>query len=98
MEDPARPLHIAVITGSVRAGNYTNMAAAIVADELRKHPRVTVDLVDPAELHLPFPGQDPNSSDAQHLQKIVTNATGIILVTPEYHGSFSSVMKLVIEN
>jgi chromate reductase len=32
------------------------------------------------------------------LQKTVREATGAILVTPEYHGSFSSVMKLIIEN
>lgn len=29
---------------------------------------------------------------------MVSQATGVVLVTPEYHGSFSSVMKLVIEN
>jgi len=29
---------------------------------------------------------------------MVGAATGVVLVTPEYHGSFSSVMKLVIEN
>jgi FMN reductase len=87
-----------VISGSVRPGNYTNMAAAIVTDELRQHPKVSVDFVNPAELRLPFPGQDPNSSDAQILRQIVVDATGVILVTPEYHGSFSSVMKLIIEN
>jgi chromate reductase, NAD(P)H dehydrogenase (quinone) len=88
--EETRPLHIAVISGSVRVGNYTNMAAAIVADQLRQH--------NPSELRLPFPGQDPNSADTQILQKIVGDATGVILVTPEYHGSFSSVMKLIIEN
>src|ERR1051326_8988967 len=98
MEAPNPPIGIAVISGSVRAGNYTNMAAAIVADELRRHPKIAVDFVNPAELHLPFPGQDPNSPDTQILQRIVTDATGVILVTPEYHGSFSSVMKLIIEN
>jgi chromate reductase, NAD(P)H dehydrogenase (quinone) len=97
MEEP-RPLHIAVISGSVRVGNYTNMAAAIVADQLRQHPKVSVDFVNPSELRLPFPGQDPNAADTKILQKIVGNATGVILVTPEYHGSFSSVMKLIIEN
>src|SRR6185436_8605191 len=75
-----------------------NMAAAIVADELRQHPKVSMDFVNPAELRLPFPGQDPDSSDTRILQRIVVNATGVILVTPEYNGSFSSVMKLVIEN
>jgi chromate reductase len=98
MDDSSRPIRIVVINGSVRPGNYTNMASALVVDELRKHPKVSVDVVDPAAIHLPFPGEDPNSADTQRLQKIVGGATGVILVTPEYHGSFSSVMKLVIEN
>lgn len=32
------------------------------------------------------------------MQQEVKDATAVILATPEYHGSFSSVMKLVIEN
>jgi chromate reductase, NAD(P)H dehydrogenase (quinone) len=98
MEDPARPIRIVVINGSVRPGNYTGMASAYVVDELRKHPKVSVDEVHPAELNLPFPGTDPNSPATKKLQQIVGQATGVILATPEYHGSFSSVMKLVIEN
>jgi chromate reductase len=98
MEDSSRPIRIVVINGSVRPGNYTGMASALVVDELRKHPKVSVEVVDPAELDLPFPGTHPDSAATQKLQKIVSAATGIILATPEYHGSFSSVMKLVIEN
>ncbi len=98
MEDSNRPIRIAVITGSLRPGNYTNMAAAMVIDELRQQPKVSVDVVDPAKLDLPFPGQERSSADTKRLQRIVKDATGVILVTPEYHGSFSSVMKLVIEN
>jgi chromate reductase, NAD(P)H dehydrogenase (quinone) len=97
MEDPSRPIRIALILGSVRPGNYTARAASLVVDELRKDPKVAVDLVDPAALDLPFPGRNP-SPDTARLQQIVRSATGVILVTPEYHGSFSSVMKLVIEN
>ena len=74
------------------------MASAYVVDELRKHPKVSVEEVHPAELNLPFPGTDPNSPATRKLQQIVGQATGVVLVTPEYHGSFSSVMKLVIEN
>ena len=98
MEESARPIRIAVINGSVRNGNYTNMASALVVDELRQHPKVSVDVIDPGTLHLPFPGEDPDSPATRQLQKIVGAAVGVILVTPEYHGSFSSVMKLVIEN
>ena len=98
MEDSSRPIRIVVITGSVRPGNYTNMASAYVVDELRKHPKVSVEEVHPGALNLPFPGNNPDSPATKQLQQIVGAATGVILVTPEYHGSFSSVMKLVIEN
>ena len=97
-ESSSRPIRIVVINGSVRPGNYTNMASALVVDELQEHPNVSVEVVDPARLHLPFPGEDPNSADTRRLQQTVGAATGVILATPEYHGSFSSVMKLIIEN
>ena len=98
MLDPGRPIRIVVINGSARPGNYTGMAASIVADELQKHPKVSVELVDPAALHLPFPGADPGSPATKQLQDLIHAAAGVVLATPEYHGSFSSVMKLVIEN
>ncbi|HLK67170.1 MAG TPA: NAD(P)H-dependent oxidoreductase [Bryobacteraceae bacterium] len=98
MQEAERPVRIAVVSGSIRPNNYTNMAAAIAIDELKKQPEVSVDFVNPAELRLPFPGQDLKPSDTKALQQIVASATGVVLVTPEYHGSFSSVMKLVIEN
>ena len=93
-------IRIVVINGSVRPGNYTAMASALVVDELKKHthPTVQVDVVNPAEWRLPFPGTDPQSTATSALQKLVRDATAVVLVTPEYHGGFSSVMKLVIEN
>jgi NAD(P)H-dependent FMN reductase len=98
MKDDSHPIRIVVINGSVRPNNYTAMASSYVIDELRKNPRVAVDEVHPAELNLPFPGADPDSPATRKLQQLVSDATGVILVTPEYHGSFSSIMKLVIEN
>jgi FMN reductase len=98
MSDSDRPIRIVVLKGSVRRGNYTGMAAALVLDELRKHPKVTAELVDPATLDLPFPGEESRSAGPKQLQDAVNSATGIILATPEYHGTFSSVMKLMIEN
>jgi chromate reductase len=98
MEQSSRPIHIVIIKGSVRPGNYTSMAAALVLDELKKHAKVSTEVVDPAALRLSPPGTDSQSADATLLQQTVRQATGVILATPEYHGSFSSVMKLVIEN
>lgn len=89
---------ILVINGSVRPQNYTAKASALVVDEFRKDPQVSVGVVDPAELELPFPGTRPGAESTRLLQEQVKGAAGIVLATPEYHGSFSSVMKLVIEN
>ncbi|MDH5567199.1 MAG: NAD(P)H-dependent oxidoreductase [Myxococcales bacterium] len=89
---------IVIINGSVRAGNYTAMASALVADELRKDPGVSVEVVDPATLDLPLPGLRPDSPDTKRLRELVSHASGVVLATPEYHGSFSGAMKLIIEN
>lgn len=98
MPEPSHPIRIVVVNGSVRSGNYTSMATAFVMDELRRHPRVSAEEVRPGELHLPFPGTGPDSAAARQFKQMVSQATGVVLATPEYHGSFSSVMKLAIEN
>ncbi len=92
-----KPIRIVLISGSVRPNNYTNMAAALVVDELKKDLQVRVQWLNPAELDLPMPGLG-FSDGSRKLQEAVKHATAVILATPEYHGTFSSVMKLVIEN
>ncbi len=89
---------IVVINGSVRPGNYTSMASALVVDEFRKDPHVTVHVINPAEYNLPLPGTNPGAEGTKRLQAEVKDATAVVLATPEYHGSISSVIKLVIEN
>lgn len=93
-----KPIKILVINGSVRPGNYTSMASTLVVDELEKDPKVSVEVINPLEFNLPLPGTNPDAEGTRRLQEKVKNATAIILATPEYHGSISSVMKLVIEN
>jgi chromate reductase, NAD(P)H dehydrogenase (quinone) len=89
---------IVIIQGSVRPHSYTSMAVALVVDEFKKHPGYSVKVIDPAGLGLPFPGTTQDSPATRALQAEVKSAVGVVLATPEYHGSFSSVMKLVIEN
>jgi len=90
-------IRIVLIGGSVRPENYTWKALSLVADEFKKKENVTVDLIDPRKLELSQPGLAP-TEHAKALQKSVEDATGVVLATPEYHGSVSSVMKQVIEN
>jgi FMN reductase len=89
-------IRIAIVLGSVQPSSSTAKAAALVADEFRRQPRVAVDIVDPRDYALRPPGEDGGDPDG--LQDVIAAATGVVLATPEYHGSFSSVMKLVIEN
>ncbi len=98
MEEPETRIRIVTILGSVRAGNMTGKALRLLNDEVGKHERVTLDFIDPATLELAPPGKATDGKAANRLKKSVRAATGIVLATPEYHGSFSSVMKLVIEN
>jgi FMN reductase len=98
MKQSSDMIRIVILKGSVRPGNYTRMAAALVEDELKKHPRVRVETVDPALLDLSLPGTAPRSTEVEELHRQVASATGVVFATPEYNGSFSSVTKLLIEN
>ena len=91
-------IRIVAVLGTARPENYTSMALALVIDEIGKHENIALDLIDPAAQDLPFPGADPDSVETKALQDMVSGATGVIFSTPEYHGSFSSMAKLIIEN
>ena len=91
-------IRIVAVIGTVRPGNYTGKAVRLLAAEIASGEGVTVDVVDPAEMTLPFPGHDDTTGDAKRLQEMIGRATGVVLATPEYHGSFSAVTKLLIEN
>ncbi len=103
---PPHGIKIVAIGGSVRPNNFTAKALALVVDEVQQnHPDIAIDTFDPTQLGLPLPGA-PGSTLAQGdtvatltaLQDAVKAATGVVLATPEYHGSYSSVIKLVIDN
>jgi NAD(P)H-dependent FMN reductase len=86
------------VIGSVREGNYTSHAVHLVADEFAtSFPAVAFDIIDPAQLQLFAPGSE-QQRDAQQVRDVLNAATAVVLATPEYHGSYSSVIKLVIEN
>lgn len=91
-------MNIVTINGSARPGNYTGKALAVAQDELNQMNRVTLTVIEPASLKLAIPGSMMDGSDSRQLQDMVAAAEGVILATPEYHGSFSSLIKLTLEN
>ncbi|MDC0664280.1 NADPH-dependent FMN reductase [Marinobacter sp. SS21] len=92
-------INIVAICGSVRPGNYTNMALELAVSELRSVPNVKVTTIQLAPLDLPLPGLPAKQPDAiAQFQLQVKEATGVLLASPEYHGGISSPMKLAIDN
>jgi len=98
VEAASPAIRIVVIVGSIRRGNFTSKAAALVVDELQQLPDVTVEVLDPGTMRLSLPGQATDSGDRETLVRLVGEATGVVFATPEYHGSYSSVAKLIVEN
>lgn len=92
---PHARIRIAAILGTSRPRSFTERALRLVLDELAKQPDVETDFIDPSGLDLAFPGR---GRSARELSERVRRATGVILATPEYHGSFAATLKLVIEN
>lgn len=88
---------ILAIGGSRRPGNNTDKALRLAVDELAAGGG-RVDWVRLGELRLPLPGEPSDSPDPENLRRKVLAADGILIATPEYHGSISSTLKLAIDN
>lgn len=90
------PLHVVGISGSLRPGSYTRRAVELAlagAEEMG----ATIRLIDLRHYDLVFcdgsKTEEEHAPDVLRLQNEVRRAQGIILGTPEYHGSFSGVIK-----
>ncbi|MBE9229878.1 NAD(P)H-dependent oxidoreductase [Phormidium sp. LEGE 05292] len=87
------------IGGSLREESYSQLALELVAQRIEALG-AEVEILDLREMQLPFcNGEDeyPDYPDVQKLRNIVQQADGLILATPEYHGSVSGVMKNALD-
>jgi len=91
-------MKIATILGSLNKNGSCAHALNIVNDELQKSDKIELVHVKPNDFILPFPGQKIPNSDEKEFQKLLSDVRGIIFSTPEYHGSISSIVKLIVEN
>ncbi|MGF1493801.1 MAG: NADPH-dependent FMN reductase [Microcoleaceae cyanobacterium] len=87
------------IGGSLRTESYS-MQALHLAVERTKALGAETQILDLREMNLPFcDGGDgyPDYPDVAVLQNAVKQADGLILATPEYHGSVSGVIKNALD-
>lgn len=87
------------IAGSLRPESYSYLALQVAA-ERAKHYGAELEILDLRELDLPFcdgTSDYPNHPDVERLRAAVKHADGLILATPEYHGSVSGVLKNALD-
>lgn len=88
------------VGGSVREGSYTYKLLASILEQIHQSKKVSTELVDLRQLHLPFcdgSAQYPSYPDVEVLREKVYSANGILLATPEYHGGVSGALKNALD-
>jgi len=89
--------HVVGIAGSLRDESATRVALerALAAAE---DSGATTELLDLREYDLPvFDADDREVGDAPELTRRVRAADAVVLATPMYHGSYSSVLKTALD-
>jgi NAD(P)H-dependent FMN reductase len=85
------------ICGSLRDDSTTRVALERALDGAERAGG-TGELVDLRDLDLPlFDADDPEAGDAPELTRRVRDADAVVLGTPMYHGSYSSVLKTALD-
>jgi len=98
IEEVARP-RIVALCGSLGEDSATRRACEL-ALEIARNAGAQTTLVDLREWKLPFAasGFSPDEwPDAARLNDLVRESEGMLWATPEYHGSFSGVLKNALD-
>ena len=93
------PVRVGGICGSLRNGSYTRMAVEIALEGARATGAET-QLIDLRTYELTFCSGDDSVEEPADIDRFRTSVQacqGLILGTPEYHGSFSGVLKNALD-
>lgn len=92
-------MKIVALGGSLRSHSYTYYTLEIALARLEAQG-IYGELIDLRGLKLPFcngEGHYPDYPDVEVLRQCIQSATGILIATPEYHGSVSGVLKNALD-
>ncbi len=87
------------INGSLRAESYSYQALYLAAQRVEALG-AEVEILDLRQMQLPFCNGEKEYTDYPDVKRIrdaVSSADGLILATPEYHGSVSGVLKNALD-
>jgi NAD(P)H-dependent FMN reductase len=95
----AEQLKIVGLCGSLREGSHA-LSALRIAAAAAERAGAQVVIFDPREKPLPFcegPSTPETHANAEEWRRLTAWADGFLLSTPEYHGSFSGVIKNALD-
>lgn len=93
--DPRHPPKILVLYGSLRSRSFSKLAA-VEASRLLRWYGCEVKMFDPSGLPLPDDA-DTEHPKVQELRELAQWSEGMLWVSPERHGSMTSIMKAQID-
>ncbi|MEO6903661.1 MAG: NAD(P)H-dependent oxidoreductase [Bacteroidia bacterium] len=94
--------HIAIISGSVRAGRSSHNVAQYFKNYISENKLATTEILDLKEFNFPIIEErlslnpKPSASEKLFSEKI-TKANAVIVVFPEYNGGYSAGIKNAID-
>lgn len=97
---------IIILTGSATPNSVSHKVAPMVAEVLSEYDNVATEIVDVAKLDLPFfdapipPSQESFTTENENVKswtKMVAEADGVILLTPEYNGNVTAIQKNAVD-
>jgi NAD(P)H-dependent FMN reductase len=98
------PLRIKIVTGSTRPGRFNIQPAQWVANLAQSRTDMQAELLDLADLNLPFLDEPNSPMTQQYTQehtkqwsRLIEEADGFVFVTPEYNHSVSAVLKNAVD-
>ncbi len=92
-----RLLNIPVILGTVRKGRASEHAARLFADLLNRRAGVVSRVIDIATVPMPVDDAGEAIKDPA-FAKAMTEADGLVIVSPEYNHSFPGLLKHVLDS
>jgi FMN reductase len=99
-QPPPGPLRVVAVSGSLRANNLTHRALEVALRGAAAEGAET-ELLDLSAMTIPFCDERKDEStyppDVERLRATVAAAHGILLGSPEYHGSMSGSLKNAID-
>lgn len=96
-------MNIVIISGSPRGNSVTHRVALHLEHRLLEMPGVETSLVDLRNIEFPklqsvFTQPEQAPAELREVAQAMFAADGFILVTPEYNGSYSAVLKNLLDH